>query len=649
MSLLVVLSGAALQLLLPLGLGLFVALVGLYLLREQHRPLVVPFVELWRRVTEQRRSSAPWHRLRRLLSLLLQVLLALLLLLALADPRSDAAADKGRTVVFVVDVSPSMTAVIERKSGRTRLDEAKRRLAEWAKSLGTRDRALLLSLSARPRVETAWTNDRRLLERAIASLEPKHSTADLPAGLRLAREVLPPHADGEVILIGDGAYPELRQEDGAGLRLSFEPVEPRVKPGLAAPNVGISNFSARRYPDDPRHFEAQLEVSSTAKESAEVELVLRSIDEFFLPAATIEVKRALVPPDGRLLVPLAELSGATDGVVAELRRVDGGTDWLPTDNRARLLLLPLPPLRVLLLGPANQFLDAALLAEPGLSTSREPAGDTPYDVSIHDGASPGQWPTRADLYLGPHAGQDTFPLRLGRKLQAFGFDRWQRDSPVFAAVDPYDVQVLEGHALVLGPGDKALAFSGQDPIVVMGERSQRRFIALGFDPRESDFYLRAAWPLFLHNALRELSPRTAGEDGIAMAPGREWHLRTPEPDASAWLRGPLGEPSSQERRAAVTEQRTTVFGELAGFYEIDQGGQRARFFANYFDEAEARLALASSLSLGQEPASARDAARLPRPRPFRRERDFPPWLVLLGVALLLSFSEWWTYHRRWTV
>jgi hypothetical protein len=102
------------------------------------------------------------------------------------------------------------------------------------------------------------------------------------------------------------------------------------------------------------------------------------------------------------------------------------------------------------------------------------------------------------------------------------------------------------------------------------------------------------------------------------------------------------------RRVAVTEQRTTVFGELAGFYRIEQGAERTEFFANYFDAEEARLLPASSLGPAP-PVSAAAMPALARPRPFHKEPDLAPWLLLLGCALVLSFSEWWTYHRRWTV
>jgi len=642
--LLFALAGVAAPLLLGIFAAMSVALTLLYLLREQHRPLVVPFVELWRRILEKRRASAPWQRLRRLLSLLLQLTLLALLLLALGDPRSDAEAERARTVVLLVDVSPSMET---RLGGKTRLDIAKERLREWVDTLGQRDRAIIVSLSARPRVETGLTNDRRVLLRAISSLSIKHSAANLSRGLRLAREIVPTPANADIIVLGDGAYADVEAEEAKGLPLSFEPIAIGSAEGPALENVGISNFSARRFEDEPRRFEAQLELNSTAKASVEVEIVLSALDPTFARGRTLEVQRAILPPAGHLLIPLAELRGASEGVVAEVRRVDGGSDFLEADNRAQLLLLPLPPLRVLISGPPNQFLDAALLTEPDVVTYRlgeaAPTPEQTPDVVIHDGPPRPAPASHATLYLGPPDDGAPFPLRLGRKLRGFGFDRWQKDSPLFDAVDPYDVQALEGRALLPGPKDKALAFSGQDPIVVMGERPEGRFVAVGFDPKQSDFFLRAAWPLFLHNTLWELAPRVSGEDGVALSPGRQWHLRTPRNDPSAELRGPLGQPAGKQRRVAVTEQRTAVFGELAGFYEIAQGDGSRRFVANYFDEAEAQLLPKATISIESS------GSVLSRPRAPERPNEWTWWLVLLGVALALSFSEWWSYHRRWTV
>lgn len=647
MILLFVFSGAPTSLLLGLGLGLSVALLGLYLLREQHRPLLVPFAALWRRALEKRRSSIPWQRLRRLLSLLLQLTLLALLLLALAEPRPEGADARGRTIVFLVDVSPSMGATVGTGQSPTRLDAAKKILSDWIETLGSRDRALVVSVSARPTLETPWTNDRKLLGGAVSRLAIRHSAANLERALELARDVLPRGRTTEVILVGDGAYPPLMPAHAANLQLTFEPVGSNGLEGPLAENIAISNFSARRYPDDPRRFEAQLELASTATSPVEVELVLSAMDATFERESVVEVQRTLIPKEGRLVIPLPSLSGVSAGLSARVRRVDGGADWLPADNQARLLLRPLPPLRVSIVGPANQFVDAALLTEPDVVTTRGPAS-VPPDVVIYDGTWPAPLPAKAAIHLGAPSDGAAYPVRRGRALRMFGFDRWKKDSPVFAAVDPYDVQILEGHALVPEPGDTALAFSGNDPIVVMGERPEGRFLALGFDPRQSDFFLRAAWPLFLHNALWELAPRVSGEDGIAFVPGREWHLRTPTLDRTATVTGPLGEGQTLTRRVAVTEQRTTVFGELAGFYRIEQGAERAEFFANYFDPDEARLLPTSSLGPAP-PVSAPTAPALARPRPFHKEPDLAPWLVLLGFAVVLSFSEWWTYHRRWTV
>ena len=39
------------------------------------------------------------------------------------------------------------------------------------------------------------------------------------------------------------------------------------------------------------------------------------------------------------------------------------------------------------------------------------------------------------------------------------------------------------------------------PLLVAGRRAGRRFLALGFNPRDSDFVLRVAWPLFVLNVM----------------------------------------------------------------------------------------------------------------------------------------------------
>lgn len=651
--------GVPLSVLVPLGSAAAVVLIGLYLLRERHRPVVVPFLDLFRARADERVPGRLAKRLRRLASLLLQLLVLLLLLLALFDPRSEASRKPGRSIAVLLDVSASMAALVPAPpSGQrqTRLDRAKERVRDWARKLSDSDRLLLIELSARPEPRTSFTNDPRSVEAALDALGVKDVPADLRAGLLLARDALAGLPHPEVIVVGDGAYPPLDSELARGLDVRFEPVVEMPVPSSASregpENVGISAFSARRYRLDPQRFEVLLDVASTAKSSAEVELTLASVDAAFRERAPLDVHRLDVPPSGQTSLLLQNLSGATEGIVARLRRTDGGDNWLPGDDRAHLLLAPLRPVRVLVVGRDNTFLDAALLTEPGVDLQRvapeqyPPQGE--YDVTVFDGTSaPRSARTGAALYLGAGNGLG-FPLELGKKLELFGFDHWRKDSPLFRSVDPYDVQVLQGRALVPRRGDVVLGQSGQEPIIVLGEREEGRFVALGFDPRQSDFVLRPAWPLFLHNVLWHLAPGPDRSDGLARATGTTWHLEAPLPSEPARLVGPLGTASLFTQRLAVSHGHATTFGERAGFYRIEQGREAQGFFANFFDPIEATLLPAPRLFRPNETDHAAKR-ETPRPDPIRATRQRPPWIWLALAAALISFLEWWTYHRRWTV
>ena len=43
--------------------------------------------------------------------------------------------------------------------------------------------------------------------------------------------------------------------------------------------------------------------------------------------------------------------------------------------------------------------------------------------------------------------------------------------------------------------------SSEGPILVTGTRGGYKFVAIGFDPRDSDLPLRIAWPLLLLNSI----------------------------------------------------------------------------------------------------------------------------------------------------
>jgi hypothetical protein len=74
---------------------------------------------------------------------------------------------------------------------------------------------------------------------------------------------------------------------------------------------------------------------------------------------------------------------------------------------------------------------------------------------------------------------------------------------------------------------------------------------------------------------------------------------------------------------------------------VKTDGGESRFAASLLSSAEAELAPTSDLKLGETTLK-----KAPSVSPHVERK---PWFWLLVAVGLVSFLEWWTYHRRWTV
>jgi len=80
---------------------------------------------------------------------------------------------------------------------------------------------------------------------------------------------------------------------------------------------------------------------------------------------------------------------------------------------------------------------------------------------------------------------------------------------------------------------------------------------------------------------------------------------------------------------------------VAGFYEARTRSGVTRFSASLLGSTEGALLANAELKMG-------DQALLRVGKMEARERR-DPWYWLLLAVFAVSFVEWWTYHRRWTV
>ncbi len=616
----------------------------LYLIREQRPRLEVPFLGLFLADERVTRREALGGRLRRPGSLLLQLLLLALLGCGLQEcaRRWD---PSEQTLVLVIDTSATTGVPAESGSDTAVLDLAKRRAAFWLASLGPSDAAVVIEMSATPKVVVGRTTDLLLARRTIEALQPKKTSANPKRALALAAAIAAPGQKRIVVLTEE--LERLPSESSAEIVVDVLRAHPIPQ------NLSVRSFAARRVRGGAGQFEVTFELAHSGESEARVLVELERLDDRGAAAGVLEARELRLTPGQVYRGELRDLTGAPGPLRLEARLLTDRESFL-ADNEAFAVLAEERLYKILCVGPESLYLDAALLSvarsrithiSPQAYPPRDATGNpVPYDLTVFSGQAPPRTrETGVALYLG--ATGPNLPVATGATLKMFGFDEFARESRLFRFFDPYETLALKGSSLVSGASDRVLAKSSDKPILVFGERPEGRFLALGFAPEESDFVLRPAFPLFVRGAFEELFG--PDDEGFvpAVTPGQR--LRLPLPEAGSGgvaLRGPLrGRDAPEERPVALSSGELRVELEEAGLYEVGQEGRALALIAVSLggtDEVPS-----SRQKSGEPPEAPPKTSELARVEPPASDRGYRIWV---GLALALAMLEFTSFHRRWT-
>ncbi|XXY52446.1 VWA domain-containing protein [Sorangium sp. So ce269] len=631
-------TGVPLQTLLQIGAVAGAVVVVFYILKLRRRPVAVPFSKIWERVLRDKEATSLFSQLKRLLSLLLQLALLALLLLALGDPRPQANLVEGRNIVVLIDASASMQAIDVAPS---RIELAKEEVRKMVRGLSGSDRMLLAQMDAAITPLSTLTGEISDLEAAVAAVKPTDATADFARALRFAGDTLSGLPSPEVIVVSDGALGEAADAGGpvrlGDIKLSFLPI------GKGARNAAITEFSVRRYPLDKSRYEVMLEVTNTSDEPLDLELSLLGDGQL------TDLTRIRLKPKEKLPRFYPNLSGASKTLEAKLALADGSSDDLPADNRAFALLPERRRARVQVVSAGNMFLEAALLLDEYLDVTfvdpqRYPAASS-FDVTIFDGVAPSVAPGSGSLlYLNPTG--TNLPFEVGDEVldddpnYRLGFDELDAKHPLLRYTALSDVNIARAHVIKGNKEDRVVGRSYKGPLLIEGRRSGVKFVALGFDVRESDFPLRIAWPLFLLNAINNFVEEDTSYIS-SFRTGAVWHI----PASSSAETASLEQPDGTTRSVPIQDGRAVFLGQHAGFYTLRVGAvgaqEESMFAANLSAPQESAIAPATELKVDGRGAGAVSEFKIG----VRREL----WVYLLAAVLLVTAIEWFTYHRRVTV
>lgn len=620
------------------GLGLSQALalfaaagaiaIALYLLRLRRRSVPVPFLALWEELLGEPSATRLFSRLRHLFSLLVALLVLALLTAALTAPEHGAASSSVRHTLVLVDAGLTMQATDVAPS---RLGAAIALARDVVAEAGPNHRMLVAQIDATPLPLGPFTGERDTLEAALAKVTPTDRVTRPEPAYRFAIEVLRGRSDPRVLVISDRAAPP---DEGLTRALEDAAIDLAIaRIGQSDANFAVTELALRRYPLDARQSELLLAVRNAGTAPGRVEVAL------FADGAPVAVDTLALAAGATERRFYDDLGGVGRTLEARLRVLDDGRDDLAADDRAYAVVPERRRARILCVSEGNRYLEAALLLDEYLDVDLvTPAAYTAaqgYDAVIFDRFVPPEPPGTDAIYLHPEGGPGhTHPIETRGIVEAPRFEHVVRAHPLVRWIALRDVNVARALELRPAPGDTVVASDPRTPLVVAGTREGHRFVALGFDVRESDLPLRTAWPLLLLNALDWLrQDATALERAYDV--GEPIRITLPQGTQSAEVTDPEG----KRRPLAVHGGEATTSSARAGLLRVSAEGVAHVVAVNRGGDATGDLA----------PGPRDDTWRVQHARPSNAHFDYTLWTLLLVAALALLTGEWISYHRRWTV
>ena len=188
-------------------------------------------------------------------------------------------------------------------------------------------------------------------------------------------------------------------------------------------------------------------------------------------------------------------------------------------------------------------------------------------------------------------------------------------------------------------GDKVLGASdgGASPLLVAGTRGGYRFVALGFDVRDSDLPLRTAWPLFVIDCINWFTDEDA-QYLSSFRTGEVWRV----PVAGGVTQATVKLPDGTTQPVPVHEGRAVLLGEQRRLLRArPRATRRPPSPPTCSTRPRAPSRRATPRRSTASPRASSQASTSASAREI--------WIYLLLAVALLTALEWATYHRRMTV
>ena len=618
--------------LLNLTLGQFLTVFGavaafsiaLYLLDRNRRRQVVATLRFWVEpgkaapVTRRSRIQQPW-------SLFLQLLGMLLLTLAIAEFQFGGSRSARRDHVLVLDTSAWMGASLPNRPDATLMDIARANALGWLRAVPASDRILVVRADALATPATAWETDRRALARAILESQPGATALNLSQSLQFAAQLQ--HGSGS--LPGEIVY------DGPG-RISAHEANNLTIPRIPAfrvlaiddniENAGLRSVGARRSAKDTGTWDILVRVRNYGRAPKLVNVTLNFGNA----------------PQGARPVELA--AGEEKEVAFDVHTRAAGIlearlypkDAFPADNHASLELPELRALRVIVYSDQPEGLRPALASDSRVAAEFHPTSQYTPDagatslVILHR-FRPATRPTGNVLWIDPPP--DKPPVAIQSRVEHPEGLFWVPDQPLTAGLRSRDVQIDAASIFAPSPKDMRLAEVNGGPIMVasVSDDGKAHSVVMGFDPFSGAMRYELTTPLLLANVLRWVAPDVFRDVDVGTQSAGA--VSSPLPSAGHDAAVQILTDSGDTLPYNVRDKAVEFFAGQASRVRVLTGNSERVYSLTLPEMWDVKWSTPANVRHGIPAWN--DS--------IRRNRDWWPWLALLGAAILLG--EWIAYGR----
>ncbi|MEM8856973.1 MAG: BatA and WFA domain-containing protein [Chloroflexota bacterium] len=620
--------------LLLLGL-LAIPIIIMYMLRLRRQEVVVSSTMLWQKLTRDREANALWQKLRRNLLMFLQLLILGLLVFALARPYLRIPSVVNRSVVVLLDGSPSMQATdtADQSNYPTRFDAAKDEVNRLIRALSGGNQMTIIQVGAVPEVLVAATADKNKLFEVIENAQPEAAPADWAAAFALASGAAQGFRDARVIIVSDG-----------GLPTDLPPLPPDtayVPVGVSGENLSVSALATRRG-------EAQVELFAAVTNHGRVNqntILSIGIDGQLFDA------RELFVPAGETVDVTWELGDNISIVEAFISGAE--FDHLEIDNRAIAVHEGGISSRALLVTDGNIFIEQIFSVLPGLESFKTPVdtdlsesiATNQFDLYVFDSARlPDPLPAADMLIIDPVFQSGDEPLiQVSGTITGTNNTAAIRltDSPLLQFVDWSGVSIRQMKSLE-APWATSLVDAAGGPLILTGERNGQRIVIITFALQDSDLPLQVTFPILMSNLTDWLNPGRAFRVPDGLQPGdvvplvagpTSEGIVVQKPDESRWTT-----PATEEEIFFTETDDPGLY--IVGLVEGGNVQTAGAFAVNLFAPQESALLPAEELTLGSIEITAGTGDDI---------GQYEFWVWLAAIAFLVLLIEWWIFHRglRW--